>query len=295
MRMRMFAVAGLLVGLSAAAADGPDEVVAKMGAIEIKRDELDRMLNAGQENNSEASLSRQAVAQALRTELIRRALLSEARRNAWDKRPDVQRQIEVAREQVIVTSFIDQQVRPAVDYPSAEEVQSAYDANKPLFMQPTQLHLMQIYLPAAGSNADSSKKARQKADELWKQANKKGADFSELARKYSKHAESAGRGGDMGWLQEDLLVPEIRAVAQKLSIGEISSPVKAADGWHIVKMVERKAPSQKQLAEVRDRLIRSMRLKKAQENEQQYLNQLLTNTPITVNESSLSSFKDASK
>ena len=289
MFMRMAAIIGILASLSAMAADGMDDVVAKMGAIEIKRGEFEQMLNVAQENNPSAHPSQQAVSQALRTELIRRTLLDEAKRAAWDKRPEVQRQIESAREQVIVSSFINQQARPAPSYPSAQEIQSAYETNKTFFMQLPQVRLMQIYLPVASSEANSSEKVRQQAEELWKRANEKGADFSDLARRYSKHAESAAKDGDMGWLQEDLLVPEIRTVAQKLAIGEIGKPVKAADGWHIVKVMERKAASQKSLAEVRDSLVQSMRLKKAQENEQQYLNQLVAKTPITVNEITLSS------
>ncbi|MBI5752954.1 MAG: peptidylprolyl isomerase [Hydrogenophilales bacterium] len=280
---------GLLASLNAMAAGSPDDVVAKMGTNEIKRSELNQMLSAAQASSPEARPSVQAIDQALRAELIRRALVEEAKRVAWDKRPEVQQQIERAREQVIVTSFMNQQARPASAYPSEQEIQTTYDANKALFVQTPQVRLIQIYLPA--SEADSSTKA----EALWRQANEKGADFAELARKQSKHAESAAKGGDMGWLQEDQLVPEIRAAIQKLAIGQIAKPIKAADGWHVLKMAERKAALQKSLAEVRENLVQSMRLKKAQENEQQYLNQLLLKMPITVNEIALSSLAATSK
>lgn len=287
--MRTAIVMGMLASLSAIAAGSADDVVAKMGANEIKRSELDKMLSdAVQANGPETPPSAQAIDQALRAELIRRALLEEAKRAAWDKRPEVQQQIERAREQVIVTSFINQQARPASSYPSQLEIQAAYDANKALFMQPPKIRLMQIFLPPATDSAE-------KAEYLWKRANERGADFAELARKYSKHAASAAKGGDMGWLQEDLLVPEIRLVTQKLAVGEIAKPIKAADGWHILKVVERKSAAQKTLAEVRDSLVQSMRLKKAQENEQQYLNQLVVKTPITVNEIAPSSLAGSSK
>ena len=289
MFMRMAAVIGILASLGAMAADGLDDVVAKMGAIEIKRSEFDQMLSAAQANNSEARPSVQAIDQALRAELIRRVLVEEAKRAAWDKRPEVQQQIERAREQVIVTSFMNHQSRPASGYPSEQEIQATYDANKALFMEPPQVRLMQIYLPASEANSAAN------AEAFWKRAKEKGADFAELARKHSKHAESAAKGGDMGWLQEDKLVPEIRNVIQKLAVGEIAKPINAADGWHILKVAERKAATQKALAEVRDSLVQSMRLKKAQENEQQYLNQLVVKTPITVNEIALSSRASSSK
>ena len=288
MFMRMAVVMGMLASLSAMAAGSAEDVVAKMGANEIKRSELDQMLkDAVQANGTEIHPSVKAMDNALRAELIRRALLAEAKGATWDKRPEVQQQIERAREQVIVTSFINQQVRPAPGYPSQQEIQTAYDANKALFMQPPQVRLLQIFLPSATYSAE-------KAEDLWKRANEKGADFAELARKYSKHAEGAAKGGDMGWLQQDLLVPEIRLATQKLAVGEIAKPIKAADGWHILKVAERKSAIQKTLAEVRDSLVQSMRLKKAQENEQQYLNQLVVKTPITVDEIALSSLAGSS-
>lgn len=289
MLVRTMVVLSLLASLNAMAAGSPDDVVAKMGANEIKRSELNQMLSAAQASSPEAQPSVQAIDQALRAELMRRVLVEEAKRAVWDKRAEVQQQIERAREQVIVTSFMNHQSRPASGYPSEQEIQSTYDANKALFVQPPQVRLMQIYLPA--SETDSLTKA----EVFWQRASEKGADFAELARKQSKHAESAAKGGDMGWLQEDQLVPEIRTAIQKLVIGQIAKPIKAADGWHILKVAERKAASQKSLAEVRENLVQSMRLKKAQENEQQYLNQLLLKTPITVNDIVLSSLAGTAK
>lgn len=275
----------LFASLSATAAESPNDVVAKMGSIEIKRTELEQMLSLAKANTPEARPPLQAIDQALRAELLRRALMEEAQRAAWDKRPEVQQQLERAREQVIVTSFIDQQARPAANYPSESEIQSAYEANKAKLVQPPQVHLAQIYLPDAAADARRS----EAAEDIWKQASKKGADFASLARKHSKHSESAAKGGDMGWLQADLLVPEIRSTAQQLAVGEISKPIKSSTGWHILKVLERKAATQRTLAEARENLIQSLRLKKAQENEQQYLNQLVAKTPITINEIAISS------
>jgi len=279
---------GLLASLGAMAAEAPNDVVAKMGGIEIKRSELEQMLNLAKANTPEARPPLQAIDQALRAELLRRALMEEAKRNAWDKRPEVQQQLERAREQVIVTSYINQQARPPASYPSEAEIQAAYEANKAKFVQPPLVKLAQIYLPDGAKPAES-------ADEIWKQASKKGADFASLARKHSKHAESAAKGGDMGWVQEELLAPEIRPAVQQLATGEVGKPVKAAAGWHILKVLERKAATQRSLAEVRQSLVESMRLAKAQENEQQYLNQLVAKTPITVNEIAISSFASPSK
>jgi len=46
---------------------------------------------------------------------------------------------------------------------------------------------------------------------------------------------------------------------------EISAPIRTSNGWHIVRLSDRKPSSVRALPEVRDQLIAGMRLRKAQE------------------------------
>jgi peptidylprolyl isomerase len=292
-----FLCAALFLSVTAAGAadtkpDAKGEVVAKMGNIEIRRGEVDQILGL---KGGEALPSMAQIDQALRGELLRRKVLEEARRKEWDKRPEVRQQIEVAKEGVLVSSFVNNQARPSADYPSEPEIKAAYEANKSRFMQPARFHLQQIYVADNSTGPKESEAAAQRADELWKLARETGADFSALARKHSVHAESAARGGDMGWLADDALIPEIRTVIQGLGAGEISKPVKAQNGWHVLKLLERKASAQQTLPEVRDKLVQHLRMNKGAENEQKYLKQLVEKTPVTVNEISLSTLKGAAR
>jgi len=116
-----------------------------------------------------------------------------------------------------------------------------------------------------------------------------------LSAQYSQHVESARNNGDMGWLTVDALTPEVRTVTEKLMPGEVSKPIKVANGWHVLKLIERKAAETIPFAEVHERLVQSLRLKRAQENEQRYLDQLVAKTPITINEIALSNIGAAPK
>jgi len=264
------------------AAGNAEEILARMGTIEIKRADMERIIGTIPAKVTAEQL--RALDQALRTELVRRTLLAEALQAGWEKKPEVQQQLEAAREQVIVSTYINQQARPDAGYPTESDIQTAYEENKQLLIRPPQVHLAQIYTKDAA-----------KAEEVAKKAREKGADFSQLSTKYSQHAESARNKGDMGWLALEKLTPEVRTVAEKLTLGEVSKPVKVADGWHVLKLIARKGSEPIPLAEVRERLKQSLRLKRAQENEQRYLDQLVSRTPITVNEIALSNPGSASK
>lgn len=69
---------------------------------------------------------------------------------------------------------------------------------------------------------------------------KAGKKFDILAKQYSVDAATAMKGGDMGWVVSNELVPQFAEVMDKLKDGQISDPVKTPFGWHIMQVVERK-------------------------------------------------------
>lgn len=64
-----------------------------------------------------------------------------------------------------------------------------------------------------------------------------GADFAEIAKKYSDDG-SAAEGGDLGWIEKDQTVPEFESVAFATSVGETSDVFASVYGFHILKVLE---------------------------------------------------------
>ncbi len=60
-----------------------------------------------------------------------------------------------------------------------------------------------------------------------------GADFASIARQFSQGA-GANAGGDIGWVLEGQMQPEIEAALDTLEPGRMTPPVRTASGFHIL-------------------------------------------------------------
>jgi peptidyl-prolyl cis-trans isomerase SurA len=105
------------------------------------------------------------------------------------------------------------------------------------------VHTAHIFiLVPQGSGESGAMAAKQKADSVFAML-KSGADFADLAKKYSEHRETADKGGELNWFGTGEIIGDLAEPAFALkNIGDITEPVRSPFGWHIIKLLERKAP-----------------------------------------------------
>ena len=72
--------------------------------------------------------------------------------------------------------------------------------------------------------------------------------FEELAKQYSDDPGSAAQGGDLGWAETGLFVPEFESALFSMNVGETSEVVKTDFGYHLIRMDDIK-PGQQQAFE----------------------------------------------
>jgi peptidyl-prolyl cis-trans isomerase SurA len=106
-----------------------------------------------------------------------------------------------------------------------------------------ELDLAQI-LVGIPENASAEQIAarRAKAEDILQQL-KSGADFGKLAATYSDSSTDALKGGDLGWRNQDRLPQLFLNAVATLQAGEVSPIVKSANGFHIIKLVGKRAAS----------------------------------------------------
>ena len=72
--------------------------------------------------------------------------------------------------------------------------------------------------------------------------------FEDLAKQYSDDPGSAAQGGDLGWAETGLFVPEFESALFSMNVGDISEAVKTDFGYHLIRMDDIK-PGQQQAYE----------------------------------------------
>jgi peptidyl-prolyl cis-trans isomerase D len=139
------------------------------------------------------------------------------------------------------------------------EVQSYYNGNIAQYQTPEQVRASHILLNTAGKDEAA---VRKQAEDILQQV-KAGADFAELAKKYSEDEGSKPNGGDLDYFSRGRMVPEFEAAAFALEVGQVSDIVKSQFGFHIIKVVDKKPAVTRSLDEVRPQIEEQLKRQRA--------------------------------
>jgi len=111
-----------------------------------------------------------------------------------------------------------------------DEAKEFYQKNPALFAGAEQFRMSHIIL-------NDEQSAVKVLEEI-----RKGLSFEEANTRYSVCPNKANEpGGDIGWNPRGRIFPELERVALSLKKGEVGGPVKAQNGWNIVKLTDLKA------------------------------------------------------
>ncbi|MFC5456732.1 peptidylprolyl isomerase [Prosthecobacter fluviatilis] len=263
------------------AADG-DPVVGSIGEIELRQSEVLASLGTMSAVDKEA-LARDpgSLNQLVRSLLVQRVVLQEALEKKWDEEPSIQPLLKSTREAAISDSYLKAVSRPPESYPSEGELKLAYENGRAALTVPRSFRLAQIFV-AEEAGAEKKLKA------VLQRLKEKPENFGQVAREMSEEKESASRDGEIGWLREQQIQPEILAQLPKLSVNMVSGPVRLKDGWHILKVLDVREAFTPIFEQVRVQLAQRMRAEKSRANVQSHVSELLQDRPVAVNEVALS-------
>ncbi|MBT9301120.1 peptidylprolyl isomerase [Pseudomonas sp. TAE6080] len=261
------------------AADGP--AVARLGNQQVAVSELQALLaTLPAESREQLRANRGALETWIRSRLAQKAVLEQADAQGWRQRPQVEQQTRAATEQIVFRDYLLSVSQVPADYPSAAELQQAYDSGKAQWMTPPLYRVSQIFL--AVDDPQSTEAVRRQAQELSRRAQAAPAEFAGLASQYSQEPGSAGRGADSGLQPLQQLVPEVRSVVAQLKPGAVSQAVQSAAGFHVLKLTEQQPARTASLDELRPRLTEALRAQRQEQIAKAYLEGMLNTATLSI-------------
>ena len=135
-----------------------------------------------------------------------------------------------------------------------EQLEKYYKDNLSQYTQPERRKASHI-LFTFSTDADNTAKEKVKAEaQAVLDKIKSGADFSEMAKEYSRDPGSADKGGDLGFFGTGEMVPAFEESAYALKTGDVSDLVESPFGYHIIKLVAIEGGESKSFDEVKDKI-----------------------------------------
>ena len=177
---------------------------------------------------------------------------------------------------LVAETYLRQEIIPKV-HVEEQVAEKYYQENEDNFIHPEMYQLSHIFLATIdskhqgksdnpedqekanrmlqGMNADAKKTAQDILEQL-----KSGADYIELAKKYSEDKETREEGGSLGNVFTHSTIPEIASAMQTMKVGDISGLIKSSYGYHILKLYgktpSRKTPYPEVKADIMNRLLK---------------------------------------
>ncbi|HET7365418.1 MAG TPA: peptidylprolyl isomerase [Burkholderiales bacterium] len=212
--------------------------LAKVNGVAVPATRLDLLM---QQQRGRGAPDNAQTRQMLKEELVNReVVVQEAQRAGFAKKPEVQTQLDMARQEIMVSAYLRDWVQkhPVSD----DEVQAEYDRAKAQTgdKEYRARHIL----------VDSEDEAKSLIGQL-----KKGASFSELAQKNSKDPGSKERGGDLDWNVPAAFDKTFSDAMVGLDKGKFTeAPVHTRFGYHIIQLDDVRQTHFPALAEVKPRI-----------------------------------------
>ena len=193
----------------------------------------------------------------VKQEMVNRLVAVQAAQKAGiDKKPDVQQEIELARQGILVRALMSDHLKnnPITD----EKIKSEYEEIKKEQGDRKEYKVRHILV----KDEDAAKK-------LTSDIESDRISFEAAAKKDSLDPGSGQNGGELGWAPASNYVPEFAQAVEGLKKGEMTkAPVQTQFGWHIIQVEDTRPVKFPTLEEVKPKLEEMLRQQELAEFQQ---------------------------
>ena len=269
-------------------------VIAKVGENEIVFGDLNNLIRMMPPSYQAMFNNMDQMKQLLERQIDNMLFSQEARRLNLDKDPMVKYKIAEFTKGILTQALIDEKVNKSVVV-TDEEIEKYYKGHPDEFKVPEKVKVSHILI-AVSKDASEKEKGEKKAqaEEILARI-KGGEDFTSLAKQFSDDGKTKKRGGVMGFFTKGSKDPEFEEVAFSLKKGEVSGVVLTKDGYHIIKLLDRKPGKIKTLEEAKTRIRNKLQQKKRNEAVEKLLADLKAKNKVVIYEDVLAEIMEDKK
>jgi peptidyl-prolyl cis-trans isomerase C len=169
---------------------------------------------------------------------------------------------------------------------SEQAARAFYDNNEERFAQPERVKASHILLTVNQNDPEATRAAKKAEAQRILGELKKGADFAEMAKKYSD-CPSKQQGGDLGYFERGRMVPEFEKAAFGLKTGQMSGIVETQFGYHIIKTTDHTAASTVPFDQAKQNIMQYLTEQQKQQALTTYFDSLRAASNVQILDSSL--------
>jgi len=178
------------------------------------------------------------------------------------------------KDQLTIEKLFHEEVFPRVQVDDAE-VERWYADHAASFQEPERVRVLQVVVAS-----------RDEAAQVRERLRRDPAAFAEVARRASIAPEGKN-GGDLGWIGRGAGFPEVFDACFTMPLNVVSEVTPSPYGFHLFKVVERKAAARRTLDQARVEIAERLRRDKRARAQEEYLATLRARATIQIDQAAL--------
>jgi peptidyl-prolyl cis-trans isomerase C len=172
--------------------------------------------------------------------------------------------------------------------PTESDAKKYYDENLDKYKQREQIKASHILVKVEKTATDKEKKEKlAEAKKVLAEARKAGANFEEIAKKYSD-GPTKDRGGDLGTFSRGRMVKPFEDAAFAAKAGDLVGPVETQFGYHVIKVYEKTPETQRSFDDVKESILTSLKARQKSKATRELLDKFKAEAKIEILEPGVS-------
>lgn len=184
------------------------------------------------------------------------------------------------KDQLIRIRLVQREIKSKVAV-SSEEIGEYYRKNRQDYEGKEAVRIKQILLQMPkGTSQEAKEKLREDAGAIRKRL-LGGEPFELVSARYSQ-GPAAAAGGDIGYIEKGMMLPEVEAVALTLPFNQVSAVIESSVGFHIIQVIDRRGAGVKPIESVREEIREKLDMEKVEKKFDEWLEGLRSKAHIEI-------------